>query len=59
MVIEFARVKLNLPLANSSEFSNDSPDKLVIEMLEHHTGIMGGTMRLGARETLLQITSNY
>lgn len=27
---------------------------MVIEMLEHHTGMMGGTMRLGSRRTIFK-----
>mmetsp|Transcript_12570 Transcript_12570/g.16261 ORF Transcript_12570/g.16261 Transcript_12570/m.16261 type:complete len:630 (+) Transcript_12570:113-2002(+) len=54
MVIEFARNVLGHTGANSTEFDPSIEHKLVIEMLEHHTGKMGGTMRLGARQTILQ-----
>eukprot|EP00924_Labyrinthula_sp_SR-Ha-C_P010783 maker-scaffold_35-snap-gene-1.57-mRNA-1 protein AED:0.24 eAED:0.24 QI:44/1/1/1/0.5/0.33/3/19/607 len=52
MVIEAARSN-GLHGANSAEFDQEAKDKVIIEMLEHHTGVMGGTMRLGARTTLL------
>lgn len=50
MVIEFARNVLDLKDANSTEIDN-TENPLVIEMPEHHTGYLGGTMRLGRRKT--------
>ncbi len=54
-VIEFARARLGLARANSSEFDPDTPDP-VIDLLPDQTGIKdkGGTMRLGAYETILK-----
>lgn len=51
-VIEFARNVLGLKDANTTEVDPDTPNALVIDMPEHHTGQMGGTMRLGKRTTL-------
>lgn len=39
------------PGANSKEFDAATAHPVVIEMPEHHPGDMGGTMRLGLRET--------
>ncbi|RXG68490.1 CTP synthase 1 [Armadillidium vulgare] len=50
-VIEFARNKLNWPEATSQEMNPESVRHVVIEMPEHNQGIMGGTMRLGKRQT--------
>jgi len=57
-VIEFARDVLGLPHANSSEFDPVTPDP-VIALLEGQTQITqkGGTMRLGAYQTLLRSDS--
>ncbi|CAF3647882.1 unnamed protein product [Rotaria socialis] len=49
-VIEFARHVLQYKGANSSEFDKVE-HQVVIEMPEHNTGTMGGTMRLGRRTT--------
>ena len=48
-VIEFARHKLGLPDASSTEFAADTPDP-IISLLSEQRGVtdMGGTMRLGA-----------
>lgn len=48
-VIEIARHKLGLALANSTEFAPETPDP-VISLLSEQRGVldMGGTMRLGA-----------
>ena len=48
-VIEYARTKLGLIKANSTEFDGDSPDP-VIALMSEQEGIedLGGTMRLGA-----------
>mmetsp|Transcript_26093 Transcript_26093/g.34259 ORF Transcript_26093/g.34259 Transcript_26093/m.34259 type:complete len:634 (+) Transcript_26093:47-1948(+) len=55
-VIEYARAKLNRPNANSAEFVSNlsEKDQAVIFMPEGDKNIMGGTMRLGARTTILQ-----
>ncbi|XP_003384096.1 PREDICTED: CTP synthase 2-like [Amphimedon queenslandica] len=50
-VIEFARNILDWKDANSKEFNTATTHPVVIEMPEHHPGDMGGTMRLGLRET--------
>lgn len=57
-VIEFARNVLDLKDANSTEVVKDTPNPLVIDMPEHHPGIMGGTMRLGKRTTIFKNDSN-
>lgn len=55
-VIEFARsiCDIQLPQATSSEFDDTDEDRLIISMPEHHTGKLGGTMRLGLRSTVWQ-----
>ncbi|RZF35433.1 hypothetical protein LSTR_LSTR006977 [Laodelphax striatellus] len=50
-VIEYARNVLNLADANSTEVDPNTSDPVVIDMPEHNTGQMGGTMRLGKRIT--------
>ena len=40
--------------ANSKEFDPTTTHPVVIEMPEHHPGDMGGTMRLGLRETVFR-----
>jgi len=56
MVIEFARNVLGYKDASSAEFSEASNPHLVIDLMEEQKSItqMGGTMRLGAYECLLQ-----
>ncbi|XP_073837499.1 CTP synthase isoform X1 [Musca autumnalis] len=51
-VIEFARNVLGLEDANTTEINPKTSNPLVIDMPEHHTGQMGGTMRLGKRTTI-------
>ena len=51
-VVEFARNVLGWKDAHSSEFDPSSKHPVVIEMPEHNTGQMGGTMRLGKRKTV-------
>ncbi|KAH8296473.1 hypothetical protein KR054_006629 [Drosophila jambulina] len=51
-VIEFARSKLGLKDANTTEIDPNTGNALVIDMPEHHTGQLGGTMRLGKRTTV-------
>jgi len=58
-VIEFARTVCHVPLpqASSAEFNaagDADDDRVVVSMPEHHTGQMGGTMRLGLRQTVWQ-----
>lgn len=50
-VIEFARNVLNLEMANTTEIDLNTSHPLVIDMPEHNSGQMGGTMRLGKRQT--------
>ena len=50
-VIEFATNVLQLNDANSTEFSPECQNPVVIDMPEHNNGDMGGTMRLGKRAT--------
>jgi len=54
-VIEIARNLLNLEGANSEEFDQNSPHILVKFMPEGHRSQMGGTMRLGKRETIFKV----
>lgn len=54
MVIEYARHVLGLAKANSAEFEEQSPDPVVIFMPEINQNEMGGTMRLGARSTVIK-----
>lgn len=55
-VIEYARSKLHRPSANSREFlpAIADEDAAIVFMPEGAKETMGGTMRLGARRTLLQ-----
>lgn len=50
-VVEFSRNVLNLNDANSFEVNPDTTNPVVIEMPEHVGGDLGGTMRVGRRET--------
>lgn len=50
-VIEFARNVLSMETANSTEIDPNTEHPLVIDMPEHNSGQMGGTMRLGKRHT--------
>lgn len=54
MVIEYARNVLDLKDANTTEINPNVKHPLVIDMPEHHTGQMGGTMRLGRRTTIFK-----
>jgi CTP synthase len=58
LVIEFARNVLKWDEANSTEFDAATPYPVVFEMPEHHPGQMGGTMRLGLRQTVLKDTNS-
>lgn len=53
-VIEFARNVLGMKEANSTEFVAATPQPAVVFMPEGSTTHKGGTMRLGARKTVLQ-----
>nr|CAG4640787.1 EOG090X04HX [Eulimnadia texana] len=52
-VIEYSRNVLGWKDANSKETDPEAGHPVVIEMPEHHPGQMGGTMRLGKRETIM------
>ncbi len=53
-VIEFARNVLGLQEAHSAEFDAATPTPAVVFMPEGSKTHKGGTMRLGARKTILQ-----
>jgi CTP synthase (UTP-ammonia lyase) len=53
-VIEYARNVLGKAGANSAEFDAKSPYPAVVFMPEINPAFMGGTMRLGARATVLR-----
>lgn len=50
-IIEFARNVLNLQTAHTTEMDPNTNHPVVIDMPEHNQGMMGGTMRLGKRQT--------
>lgn len=52
-VIEYARNVLGLKDANSEEFDPSSTSPVVIFMPEINQQVMGGTMRLGTRKTII------
>ncbi|GIL87264.1 hypothetical protein Vretimale_1778 [Volvox reticuliferus] len=56
-VIEYVRNVLGLTEANSTEFAPATPHPAVVFMPEISTTHKGGTMRLGARRTILQTMS--
>jgi CTP synthase len=56
MVIEYARSVLGLKGANSTEFDEVTAHPMVLFMPEINQKVMGGTMRLGARATLISPT---
>jgi CTP synthase len=56
--IEIARSLLHLENANSEEFDPNTPHILVKFMPEGHRTQMGGTMRLGKRETIFKSKTN-
>ena len=53
-VVEFARNVLNIADAHSLEMNSNSDNLVIIDMPEHNTGQMGGTLRLGLRETFFK-----
>lgn len=56
-VIEFARNVLKMADANSIEVMENTNFPVVIDIPEHNTGEMGGTMRLGKRTTVFKETA--
>ena len=56
MVIEYARSVLELKGANSTEFDEATAHPVVLFMPEINQKVMGGTMRLGARATIISPT---
>jgi len=52
-VVEAAREVFNEPKAGSEEFDDETPLPAIVFMPEGSTTEMGGTMRLGARETVI------
>lgn len=57
-VCEFARNVLGMEDANSTEFNPETKHPVVIDMPEHNSGQMGGTMRLGKRRTIFTSASS-
>lgn len=53
-VVEFARNILGWKNACSTEVDPDTEFPVVIDMPEHNPGDMGGTMRLGKRQTIFK-----
>jgi len=53
-VIEFARSELGWENANSTEFEESTPHPVVVFMPEASATVMGGTMRLGVRTTVIK-----
>ncbi|XP_065156958.1 CTP synthase isoform X2 [Atheta coriaria] len=53
-VIEFSRHVLKLADAHSAECEETTKNPVIIDMPEHNTGQMGGTMRLGKRTTVFK-----
>ena len=53
MVIEYARNVLGLEAAHSTEFEEGTEEPFVVFMPEVDKDNMGGTMRLGARDTVM------
>ena len=52
MVVEYSRNILNWEDANSTEFDEETTNPVVIFMPEIDKDVMGGTMRLGSRNTV-------
>nr|CAG4642448.1 EOG090X04HX [Evadne anonyx] len=51
-VIEFTRNVMGLEGSNTTEIDPETAHPIVIDMPEHNSGQMGGTMRLGKRKTI-------
>ena len=58
-VIEYARRVCGISKAGSEEMDKSAPERVVIFMPEGDKNKMGGTMRLGLRETHFQIGSEW
>lgn len=56
-VIDFSRNVLGLKNAHTVECVPDTDYPVIIDMPEHNTGEMGGTMRLGKRTTVFKESS--
>lgn len=57
-VIEFARSELGLEGANSTEFDEATPHPVVVFLPETSATVLGGTMRLGSRATIIRDPSS-
>jgi len=57
-VIEFARTELALEGANSTEFDEATPHPVVVFLPETSATVLGGTMRLGSRATIIRDPSS-
>lgn len=57
-VVEFARNVLGWTDANSTEWDPNTTKPVVVEMPEHNPGNMGGTMRLGKKQTIIKSPSS-
>ena len=53
-VIEFARNVLQKKDAHTTEINPNTANPVVIDMPEHTSGNLGGTMRLGKRQTIFK-----
>ena len=58
-VIEYARNVCGIPKADSAEFNEHTPDPIIISMPEISKTTLGGTMRLGLRNTIFQPGSEW
>ena len=59
LVVEYARSVLGWDAANSTEFDKGTAHPVVMFMPEGDKERMGGTMRLGARDTVFSENKNY
>lgn len=57
-VIEFSRNVLKLEGSHTTECEENLTHPIIIDMPEHNTGKMGGTMRLGKRTTVFKASSS-
>lgn len=53
-MIEFARNVLKLEGAHTTECLEEPAHPVIIDMPEHNSGNLGGTMRLGKRTTVFK-----
>ena len=58
-VIEYARHVCRIPKADSAEFNEHTTDPIIISMPEISKTTLGGTMRLGLRNTIFQPGSEW